>query len=176
MDKAVINQLPVEKLRGRRVFVRIDADAEPSTPGVLFDELKLRSSLQTLEYLRGVGARAVIGASLGKPGGKVVESLRLDPVAERLTRMLGSPVRKLGEAIGRGPRGAAADMRDGDLLLLENLRFYPGEDANDADFAHELAGLCDVYCNDAFGLANLALASNVRMTRSVRSAGAGSGV
>jgi len=173
MDKAVINQLPVEKLRGRRVFVRIDADAEQSSSGVLFDESKLRSSLPTLEYLRGVGARAVIGASLGRPGGKVVVSLRLDPVAERLSRMLGSPVRKLGEAIGRGPRGAAAGMQDGDLLLLENLRFHPGEDANDADFAHELAELCDVYCNDAFPIANLALASTVGITRYVRPAAAG---
>src|SRR5262252_5775865 len=173
MDKAVINQLPVEKLRGRRVFVRSDADAEQSSSGVLFDESKLRSSLPTLEYLRGVGARAVIGASLGKPGGKVVESLRLDPVAERLSRMLGSPVRKLGEAIGRGPRGAAAGMQDGDLLLLENLRFHPGEDANEADFAHELAELCDVYCNDAFALANLALASTVGVTRYVRPAAPG---
>src|SRR5215475_3558352 len=173
MDKVVINQLPVEKLRGRRVFVRIDADAEPSPSGVLFDESKLRSSLPTLEYLRGVGARAVIGASIGKPGGRVIESLRLDPVAERLSRMLGSPVRKLGEAIGRGPQGAVAGMRDGDLLLLENLRFYPGEDANDAEFAHELAELCDVYCNDAFALANLALASTVGVTRRVRPAAAG---
>jgi len=173
MDKAVINQLPVEKLRGRRVFVRIDADAEPPAPGVLFDEFKLRSSLPTLEYLRGVGARAVIGVSLGKPGGKVVESLRLDPVAERLSRMLGCPVRKLGEAIGRGPQGAVAGMQNGDLLLLENLRFHPGEDANDADFAHELAELCDVFCNDAFALANLALASTVGITRYVRPAAAG---
>jgi len=84
MDKVVINQLPLEKLRGRRVFVRIDADAEPSPSGALFDESKLLSSMPTLEYLRGVGARVVIGASLGKPGGRVVESLRLDPVAERL--------------------------------------------------------------------------------------------
>src|SRR6266511_1826186 len=122
MDKVVINQLPVEKLRGQRVFVRIDADAELSPSGVLFDESKLRSSLPTLEYLGGVGASA------GKPGGRVIESLRLDPVAERLSRMLGRPVRKLGEAIGRGPQGAVAGMRDGDLLLLENLRFYPGED------------------------------------------------
>src|SRR5262245_39841842 len=136
MDKAVINQAPVEKLRGQRVFVRIDADAETPAPGALFDESKLRSSLPTLEYLSGVGARAVIGAHLGKPGGRVVESLRLDPVADRLSRMLGRPVRKLGEVIGRDPRIAVASMRDGDLLLLENLRFYPGEDANGADFAH----------------------------------------
>src|SRR5262249_61582860 len=92
---------------------------------------------------------------------------------ERLSRMLGSPVRKLGEAIGRDTQGAVAGMRDGDLLLLENLRFYPGEDANDADFAHELAELCDVYCNDAFALTNLALASTVGITRRVRPAAAG---
>lgn len=173
MDKMVINQLPVEKLRGRRVFVRIDADAEMPSSGGLFDESKLRSSLPTLEYLRVVGARAVIGASLAKPGGRVIESLRLDPVAERLSQMLGRPVRKLGEAIGRDTQSAVAGMQDGDLLLLENLRFYPGEDANDADFAHELAKLCDVYCNDAFALANLALASTVGVTRHVRPAAAG---
>jgi phosphoglycerate kinase len=173
MDKVVINQLPIEKLRGRRVFVRIDADAETPSSGALFDESKLRSSLPTLEYLSGVGARVIIGASLAKPGGRVVESLRLDSVAERLSQMLGSPVRKLGEAIGRAPQSAVAGMQDGDLLLLENLRFYPGEDANDADFAHELAELCDVYCNDAFALANLALASIVGVTRYVRPAAAG---
>jgi phosphoglycerate kinase len=173
MDKAVINQLPVEKLRSRRVFVRIDADAEFSPSSALFDESKLRSSLPTLEYLRDIGARAVIGASLGKPGGRVVESLRLDPVAERLSQMLSRPVRKLGEAIGRDPQGAVTGMQDGDLLLLENLRFNPGEEANDAEFAHELAELCDVYCNDAFALANLALASTVGITRYVRPATAG---
>jgi phosphoglycerate kinase len=73
--------------------------------------------------------------------------------------MLGSPVRKLDEAMGRDTRDAVAGLQDGDLLLLENLRFYPGEGANDADFAHELAELCGVYCNDAFATANLALAS-----------------
>src|SRR5262249_1154378 len=130
MDKVVINQLPVEKLRGRRVFVRIDADAEPSSSGVFFDESKLRLSLPTLEYLRDVGARAVIGASLGKPGGRVVDSLRLDPVAERLSRMLGSPVRKLGEAIGRDPPGAVARVQESDLLFLENLTFYPPDAPN----------------------------------------------
>src|SRR5262249_16902449 len=173
MDKVVINQLPLEKLRGQRVFVRIDADAEPSSSGVFFDESKLRLSLLTLEYLRDVGARAVIGASLGKPGGKVVESLRLDPVAERLSRMLGSPVRKLGEAIGRDTQGAVAGMRGGDLLLLENLRFYPGGDENDADFAHELAEVGDGYCNEGFELSKLALASTVGITRYVRPAAAG---
>src|SRR5262245_40055388 len=173
MDKVVINQLPVEKLRGQRVFVRIDADAELSPSGVLFDESKLRSSLPTLEYLRGVGARVVIGASLGTPVGRLAEPPRLDPVAQRLWRRLGSTVRMLGGESRRGPQGEVAGMRDGDLLLLEYLRFYPGEDANDAEFAHELAELCDVYCNDAFALANLALASTVGVTRRVRPAAAG---
>ena len=173
MDKMVINQLPIESLRGQRVFIRLDADTEPASSAVLFDESKLRSSLPTLEYLIGVGARSIIGTHLGNPGGRVVESLRLGPVAGRLTALLDRPVRKLAEAIGRDALRAVADMQDGDVLLLENLRFYPGEDANEAEFAHELAKLCDVYCNDAFTLAHRGTASTIGITRHVRPAAAG---
>ena len=173
MEKVVINQLPIENLRGKRVFVRIDADPEPSPSGALFDESKLRSSLPTLEYLAGAGARMIIGTHLDNPGGKVVASLGLAPVAERLSELLGRPVRQLGEAVGHDARRAVADTRDGDLLVLENLRFYPGEDTNDPEFAHELAGLCDVYCDDSFALAHRALASTVGITRGARPAAAG---
>src|SRR5437016_9520469 len=161
MDKMVINQLPREDLRGQRVFVRLDTDTEPSSSGELFDESKLRASLPTLEYLMDVGARIVIGTHLGNPEESVVESLRLDPVARRLTALLVRPVRKLSEAIGPEALRAVADMQDGDVVLLENLRFYAGEDANEAAFAQELAKLCDVYCNDAFALAHRGMASTV---------------
>lgn len=165
--------MPIEILRGKRVFVRVDAGPEESSAGALVDESKLRASLPTLEYLAVVGARVIIGAHLDNPGGRVDESLRLDPVAERLSEMLDRHVRKLDEAIGSDVRRAAAAMGDGDFLLLENLKFYPGEDANDAEFARELAGGCDVYCNDAFALARRALASTVGVTRHIRPAAAG---
>jgi phosphoglycerate kinase len=170
MDKVIINQLPVENLRGKRVFVRIDTSAEQSSS---FDEGKLRSSLPTLEYLMSIGARIVIGTHLGNPKGKVVESLRLDSLAERLFELLGRPVRKLNEAIGRNTQRAVTEMREGEVTLLENLRFYPGEDTNDAQFARELAELCNVYCNDAFALANSGMASTVAITRHARPASAG---
>lgn len=173
MDKVVINQLPVEQLRGKRVFVRLDVDTEQSSADGLFDESKLRACLPTLTHLMQVGARIIIGTHLGDPQGSVVESLKLNPIAGRLSGLLGKPVRKLNEATGREALRAVTDMQDGDLLLLENLRFYPGEDVNDAAFARELATLCDVYCNDAFALAHRGTASTVGITRYVRPAAAG---
>jgi phosphoglycerate kinase len=171
MDKVVINQLPIDALSGKRVFVRIDVD--PDDPSGQMDENKLRACLPTLEYLMSVKARTIIGTHLGQPDGKAVEGLRLDQVAARLAELLGRPVRKLNEAIGRDVLRAVTDMRDGDLLMLENLRFYPGEDANDTEFAHQLAELGDVYCNDAFGLAHRGMASTVSITRYLRPAAAG---
>jgi phosphoglycerate kinase len=173
MEKVVINQMPVADLRGKRVFVRIDANIELSSPGVFADETKLRASLPTLEYLTDAGAYVIVGTHLGSPGGRVVESLRLDPVARRLSELLDKPVRKLGEAIGREALRAVADMRSDEIVLLENLRFYPGEDTNDAKFAQGLSELCDVYCDEAFALAHHGLASTVGITRYVRPATAG---
>ena len=173
MDKLIINQLPVENLRGKRVFVRIDIDTTLAPPGVLFDEGKLCLALATLEHLSSVGARTIIGTHLGDPGGKVVDSLRLDPVAKRLSEMMGRSVFKLDEAIGRDVLRAVTDLSGGEALMLENLRFYGGEYTNDGEFAEKLAELCDVYCNDAFALAHHATASTVGITRYVRPAAAG---
>jgi phosphoglycerate kinase len=173
MDKMIINQLPAERLHGKRVFVRIDADAQPAASGTLVDEGKLRATLPTIEYLIGVGARLIIGTHLGTPGGKVVESLRLGPIADRLSQLLGKPVHKLNEAVGRDVAGAVTDLQDGDLLLLENLGFYAGEEANDDEFARELGQLAEVYCNDAFALATRGRASTVGITRHLRPAAAG---
>jgi phosphoglycerate kinase len=173
MDRVVINQLPIEKLRGKRIFVRIDADTDRASFGAPYDLSKLFSSLPTLEYLMAAGARVIVGTHLGNPRGTVVESLRVDAVAIRLAEMLGKPLRKTNEATGREALRAVTDLRDGDLCVLENLRFYPGEDTNDAEFAHKLAELCDVYCDDAFALAHRALASTVAITRNVRPATAG---
>jgi len=173
MDKAVINQLPIENLRGRRVFVRIDADAEEPANGSRVSDDKLRTILPTLDFLGSIGARVVLGAHFGNPYGNPVAALRLDPVAEALSRLTGKHVRKLDEAIGKTVLSAVVDMRDGDIVLLENLRFYPGEEANDGRFAHQLAELCEVYCDDAFAIAHRGRASTVAITRHLRPSTAG---
>lgn len=176
MDKLTVNQLPAESLRGKRVFVRVDVDSDHSTTEGYADDYKLRATLPTLEYLIGAGARIIIGTHVGDPGGNIVESLRLDRVAARLGQLLSVPVRKLNEAVGGTALLAVADLRDGDLMLLENLRFNFGEDANDPEFARQLGQLCDVYCNDAFALAHRGMASTVGITRYVRPAVAGLGL
>ena len=173
MDKLAINQLPIENLRGKRVFVRIDTNLEEISSGPPVDEHKLRVSLPTLEYLTTLGACVVIGTHLGDPGGTPIDWLRVDAVAERLSLLIGKPVRKLNEATGRSVLTTVTEMRDGEIVLLENLRFYPGEDANDGQFARDLAELCDVYCNDAFSLAHRGRASMVAITRHVRPSTAG---
>jgi phosphoglycerate kinase len=172
MDKAVINQLPLNSLRGKRVFVRIDAEEESSSGADVSDD-KLRECLATLEHLTTVGARVVIGTHLGNPGGAPEPSLKLDKLARQLSALLGRPVRKLDEAIGKDALTAVTEMRDGETIVLENLRFYPGEDANDAQFARDLAELCDIYCNDAFSLAYRGTASTVAITRFTRPSTAG---
>jgi phosphoglycerate kinase len=173
VDKLVINQLPVDSLRGKRVFVRIDADIDEASLEAPIDEHKLRASLPTFEFLASVGARIIIGTHLGDPDGMPVEPLRVDPVAERLSGLIGKTVRKLDQATGRSVLAAVNEMRSGEMVLLENLRFYPGEDANDGHFARELAALCDVYCNDAFPIAHRGPASMVAITRHVRPSTAG---
>ena len=173
MDKAVINQLPIDSLRGKRVFVRVDAAGEETADGHPVDQDKLRASLPTLEYLTTIGARVIIGADLGNPGNQPVDSLRVNAVADQLSTLLGKSVRKLDDAIGRDVLGAVTEMQDGEVILLENLRFYPGEDANDDRFARDLAALGEVYCNDAFAIAHRGKASTLAMTRHLRPATAG---
>lgn len=175
MYKLIVNQLPVETLRGQRVFVRIDIDGQDALAASV-DDRKLLASLPTLEHLIGVGARIIIGTHLGDPRGEVVESLRLDRLGERLTQLIDRSVHKIDEAVGHDALLAAAELRSGDMLLLENLRFHRGEDANDAEFALQLGQLCDVYCNDSFALAHRATASTVGITQFVRPAVAGLGL
>jgi phosphoglycerate kinase len=173
MDKLVINQLPIENLRGKRVFVRIDADVDEASSKFPVDEYKLRAAQPTLEYLMTMGARVVLGAHLGDPGGAPVDSLRTNSIAEGLSLLIGKTVRKLDEAIGKNVLSVVTEMQDGEIVLLENLRFYPGEDGNDEQFARELADLCDVYCDDAFPIAHRPRASTIAITRHVRPAAAG---
>lgn len=144
---------------GKRVLVRVDFNVPQDKSGQITDDTRIRAALPTIEYLRQHGARVILASHLGRPKGKVVDSMRLDPVAERLSALLGIPVRKLNAAIGPEVREAVLAMRPGDVLLLENLRFYPEEEANDSTFARQLASLADLYVNDAFGTAHRAHAS-----------------
>jgi phosphoglycerate kinase len=148
---------------GRRVFVRADFNV-PLEDGRITDDTRIRASLPTIVSLLERGASVILASHLGRPKGKVNDALRLRPVAERLSQLLGRPVRMTGDALGPGVQVAVDKLRAGDLLLLENLRFHAGEEANDPEFAAALAALADLYVNDAFGAAHRAHASTEGIT------------
>jgi 3-phosphoglycerate kinase len=161
MNKQTIRDVDVT---GKRVLVRVDFNI-PLDDGRISDDRRIREALPTITELRRRGARVILASHLGRPDGKVVEGLRLDPVARRLGELLGVAVRKLPDCVGPDVERAVAQMRDGDVVLLENLRFHPEEEANDATFARALASLAQLYVNDAFGTAHRAHASTVGVTR-----------
>lgn len=145
---------------GRRVLVRVDFNV-PLEDGRITDDHRIREALPTITYLLERGAKVILCSHLGRPKGKDDPALRLDSIAERLSDLLGRPVRKTANVVGPDAAAAVAVMRPGDVILLENLRFHGEEEANDPDFARRLAGLADVYVNDAFGSAHRAHASTV---------------
>lgn len=147
-------------LAGKRVLVRVDLNVplEKGT-GRILDDLRIRAALPTIEYLRGQGARLILCSHLGRPGGQVVDSLRMAPVARRLGELLGTTVRTVADCVGPEAEAAAASLAPGELLLLENLRFHPEEEENEPGFVRKLASLAEVYVNDAFGTAHRAHAS-----------------
>ncbi len=157
MPKKTVRDVDVA---GRRVLVRVDFNV-PLEEGHITDDRRIREALPTITYLVERGARVILCSHLGRPKGRVVDSLRLDPVAARLGELLGRPVRQAHEVVGPEVEAAVASMRPGEVLLLENLRFHPGEEANDPAFARQLAALADLYVNDAFGTAHRAHASTV---------------
>jgi len=142
---------------GRRVLVRVDFNV-PLEHGEITDDHRIVASLPTITYLCDRGAAVILASHLGRPKGPD-ESLRMDPVAARLGELLRRPVRKLDDCVGPEVEAAVRGMRPRDVVLLENLRFHPEEEANDPAFARALAGLADVYVNDAFGTAHRAHAS-----------------
>jgi 3-phosphoglycerate kinase len=162
LNKKTIRDVDV---RGKRVLVREDFNVPIGDSGQITDDHRIREALPTITALRDAGARVILASHLGRPKGRVDDSLRLDVVAHRLTDLLGIPVRKLPDCIGPQVAAAVAAMRDGDVVLLENLRFHPEEEANDDTFSRELAALADVYVNDAFGTAHRAHASTVGVAR-----------
>jgi len=146
-------------VQGKRILLRVDFNV-PLDPddGHVLDDTRIRAALPTIEYLRERGARLILCSHLGRPKG-VDDSLRLAPVARRLGELLGSPVKTTDDCVGPQVKEAAQALGPGEVLLLENLRFHPEEEANDPDFARALASLADVYVNDAFGTAHRAHAS-----------------
>ncbi len=150
---------------GKRVLVRVDFNVPfGGGDGEISDDTRIRAALPTIRYLTERKARVVLASHLGRPKGKVVEDLRLKPVAERLALLLGAPVGYVGDCVGPEAERAVAGLHDGEVLLLENVRFRAEEEANDPEFARQLAALADVYVNDAFGTAHRAHASTEGVT------------
>ncbi len=157
-----IADLPIE---GQRLFVRVDFNV-PLTPGRgISDDSRIRAALPTIEHARKRGARIVLGSHLGRPKKGPDPALSREPVAARLAELIGQDVVLTDEPVGDGARKVVHDLRDGQVALLENLRFSPGEEANDESFAKQLASYADVYVNDAFGTAHRAHASTVGMVK-----------
>ncbi|PER20685.1 phosphoglycerate kinase [Bacillus cereus] len=145
-------------LKGKRVFCRVDFNV-PMKEGKITDETRIRAALPTIQYLVEQGAKVILASHLGRPKGQVVEEMRLAPVAARLGELLGKDVKKADEAFGPAVQEMVAAMNEGDVLVLENVRFYAGEEKNDAELAKEFAALADIFVNDAFGAAHRAHAS-----------------
>ena len=156
MDKRTVKDV---SWSDKRALVRCDFNVPLDADLNITDETRIREALPTIRYLLEAGAGVVLCSHLGRPKGKVVESLRLNPVAVRLGQLLRVPVFKLNDCIGERVEAAVAEMKPGTVILLENLRFHPEEGSNDTGFAKKLAGLADAYVNDAFGTAHRAHAS-----------------
>src|SRR5688572_26735908 len=161
MDKLTIRDADVA---GKRVLVRVDFNV-PLADGKVTDDSRIRAAIPTIMLLIQAGARVILASHLGRPNGKVSDSLRLRPVGQRLTELLRRNVPVTGDALGLGTEDALKRLRPGEMLLLENLRFHAEEEANDPDFAAQLASYADIYVNDAFGTAHRAHASTVGVAK-----------
>jgi phosphoglycerate kinase len=152
-------------LKGKRVLMRVDFNVSLDEAGRIADDTRIVSAVPTIKYVLDQGASLILISHLGRPKGKVVESLRTDPVAHRLAKLLGKKVSKLNDCVGPEVKEAVSKLKPGEVILLENTRFHPEEAKNEPHFAKKLADLADVFVNDAFGTAHRAHASTVGVTR-----------
>src|ERR1035437_2862655 len=146
-------------VNGKRVLLRVDYNVPTDAQGKITDDSRIKASLPTIKYLIDHKARIILASHFGRPKGKVVDSMRLGPMAQRLSELINRPVKALKDCIGPEVQKAVSEMKDGDIVMLENLRFHSEEEANDPAFAKALAGLAQVYVDDAFGAAHRAHAS-----------------
>ncbi|WP_030007016.1 phosphoglycerate kinase [Picosynechococcus sp. NKBG042902] len=173
MAKKSVANLTEADLNGKRVFVRVDFNVPLNESGVITDDTRIRAALPTIKYLTEKGAKVILGSHMGRPKGQVVDSMRLTPVAARLSELLGQSVTKCDDCVGDAVNQAIANLGNGQVALLENLRFNPGEEKNDPEFAKQLAANADIYVNDAFGTAHRAHGSTEGVTHHVGTSVAG---
>ncbi|MDQ2800327.1 MAG: phosphoglycerate kinase, partial [Armatimonadota bacterium] len=149
---------------GKRVLVRVDFNVPQDETGAITDDRRIRAALPTIQYLTGKGARVILASHLGRPKGGPNPKYSLKPVAERLSQLLGQPVPLAVDSVGEAVKAQVNGLKDGEVLLLENVRFYPEEEKNDPAYAEKLASLAEIYVNDAFGTAHRAHASTEGVT------------
>src|SRR5699024_6590110 len=155
MNKKTLHDLDV---KDKNVFCRVDFNV-PMNDGIVTDDTRIRAALPTIEQPSQNGATVSLASQLGRPKGEVVDNLRLDPVAERLSELLGKEVVKTDAVYGKEVNEALSQVSDGDIVLIENVRFEPGEEKNDPELVQAFAAMADLYVNDAFGAAHRAHAS-----------------
>jgi len=160
-------------LKGKRVFIRVDFNVPLDPQGRVTDDTRIQAALPTIELAKGRGAKVILASHLGRPKGKRVPEMSLAPVAARLSELLRSPVKTVKDCVGPEVEAAVGALAEGDVLLLENLRYHKEETENDPEFAKSLAALADVYVNDAFGAAHRAHASTFGMVEFVGDVAAG---
>ncbi|MEC8022861.1 MAG: phosphoglycerate kinase [Myxococcota bacterium] len=160
-------------ISGRRVFIRTDLNCPLTAEGGIADDSRILAALPTIRYAREQGAKVILCSHLGRPKGRVRKELSLEPVGRRLAELLDTDIAFPEDSVGDGPRKLALDLREGQVMLLQNVRFCAGETKNDDQLARQLASLTNVYVNDAFGSAHRAHASVSGITRHVADRGAG---
>ncbi len=165
MSKRSLSSLGAEDLCGKRVLVRVDFNVPLGDEGQITDDTRIRAALPTINDLLEKSARVILSAHFGRPKGQVNETMRLTAVAQRLSELLGKTVIKTQSCVGAEAKSKVDGMSNGDVVLLENVRFIAGEEKNDTKFAKELASLAEVYVNDAFGAAHRAHASTEGVTK-----------
>ncbi|MFB4474293.1 phosphoglycerate kinase, partial [Oceanobacillus caeni] len=166
MNKKTLKDLDV---KGKKVFCRVDFNV-PMKDGEVTDDTRIKAALPTIKHLSDNGAKVILASHLGRPKGQAVEELRLDPVAKRLSELSGKEVVKTDAVYGEEVNEAIANLHDGDLLLIENVRFESGEEKNDPALVQSFASMADLYVNDAFGTAHRAHASTTGIAEKLPSA------